>query len=150
MYVFYAFIIAFIQTLTLQIGRLMTFMLSPRCQFDDRTFLLSYIQGELRGREILRTVLSTNSEVVSTSGQTEEYYCKFKCFYSDIYKIQDNPQFCKHKLKISEYLWMKKRVIILTRDLELLGIHGQRNTQNCVNCKLKLDEYYRKTEKYLS
>lgn len=133
MYVFYAFIIAFIQTLTLQIGRLMTFMLSPRCQFDDRTFLLSYIQGELRGREILRTVLSTNSEVVSTSGQTEEYYCKFKCFYSDIYKIQD--QFCKHKLKISEYLWMKNRVMILTRDLELLGIHGQRNTQNL--CQLQ-------------
>ena len=42
----------------------MTFMLSSRCQFDDRTFLLSYIQGELRGQEILRTVLATNSEMV--------------------------------------------------------------------------------------
>ncbi|XP_052057749.1 lysosomal-trafficking regulator-like isoform X2 [Mytilus californianus] len=51
-----------------QIGRLITFMLSPRCQFDDRTFLLSYVQGELRGREILRTVLSTNSEVGTEMG----------------------------------------------------------------------------------
>ena len=47
-----------------QLGRLMVYMLSSRQEFDDRTYIISYLIGELRGREILKLVLNTSHEQV--------------------------------------------------------------------------------------
>ncbi|KAK3092886.1 hypothetical protein FSP39_008387 [Pinctada imbricata] len=45
-----------------QLGRLLVYSLSNRCEFEDRTYVISYLLGELRGREILKNILRASSE----------------------------------------------------------------------------------------
>ncbi|XP_069116272.1 lysosomal-trafficking regulator-like isoform X2 [Argopecten irradians] len=46
-----------------QIGRLITFLLSPRQEVGNRAYVLSYLHGEVRGFEILRVILNTSSDL---------------------------------------------------------------------------------------
>ncbi|OWF37617.1 Lysosomal-trafficking regulator [Mizuhopecten yessoensis] len=48
-----------------QIGRLMTFLLSPRQEVDNRAYILSYLRGEIRGCEILKVILNTANDLGS-------------------------------------------------------------------------------------
>ncbi|KAJ8308471.1 hypothetical protein KUTeg_013345 [Tegillarca granosa] len=42
-----------------QLGRLMVYMISNKHDFDDRTYVMSYMLGESRGQEILKKLLTT-------------------------------------------------------------------------------------------
>lgn len=53
-------------SLGFQLARLLVYMISTRQVLEDRTYILSYIANELKGQEILKILINTSTEYVST------------------------------------------------------------------------------------
>lgn len=56
----------FLFFLGFQLARLLVYMISTRQVLEDRTYILSYIANELKGQEILKILINTSPEYVST------------------------------------------------------------------------------------
>lgn len=56
----------FLFFLGFQLARLLVYMISTRQVLEDRTYILSYIANEQKGQEILKILINTSPEYVST------------------------------------------------------------------------------------
>lgn len=72
----------FLFFLGFQLARLLVYMISTRQVLEDRTYILSYIANEQKGQEILKILINTSPEYVST-------VCVKKLKYP-ITKLKDN------------------------------------------------------------
>lgn len=57
-----------------QMGRLMTYFLSPCQEVDNRAYILSYLRGEVRGSEILKVILNTTPDLVCGGVYVQRMY----------------------------------------------------------------------------